>query len=197
MAVTARASSTGRSPGAAIIASARAPRPARGTIPCSFSADSAPDELPPGCLDAALASSPAQVTTSWPSAAASALAREKAALRRQRAGATRRSASRTPARPTRPPALPQGGARRPARNWPSRRGSPPPGRPRTCRPPHRHAGAGRRRGRDTRDRRAGPSTLSRAPPFRRPAGGRGSRGRSPHGSIPALASGTDAGPPLR
>lgn len=108
MAVTARASSKRRSPGAAIVASTRAPRPARRTIPCSFSAHSAPDELPPGRLDAALASSPAQVTTSWRSAAASAMTSEKAALRRQRAGATRRSASRNSGPADSPASPPQG-----------------------------------------------------------------------------------------
>jgi hypothetical protein len=80
MAVTARASSKGRSPGAAMIASTRAPRPARRTIPCSLSAHSPRSASAAWAASiAALASSPAQATTSWRSAARSATAREAAA----------------------------------------------------------------------------------------------------------------------
>jgi hypothetical protein len=135
MAVTARESSNGRSPGAAMIASTRAPSAARRTIAFSFSAHS-PRSASAACAAsmAALASSPAHETTSWRAAAVSAIASEKPALRRQRAGAACRSAS----------------------GWPCRRRSPPPGRPRTRRPPPPRASAGRRRGRRRADQPAGP-----------------------------------------
>ena len=87
MAVTARESSNGRSPGAAMIASTRAPSAARRTIAFSFSAHS-PRSASAACAAsmAALASSPAHETTSSRAAAVSAIASEKPALRRQRAG---------------------------------------------------------------------------------------------------------------
>jgi hypothetical protein len=99
MAVTARESSNGRSPGAAMIASTRAPSAARRTIAFSFSAHS-PRSASAACAAsmAALASSPAHETTSWRAAAVSAIASEKPALRRQRAGAACRSASGWPCR---------------------------------------------------------------------------------------------------
>jgi hypothetical protein len=127
MEVTARPSSNGRSPGAAMIASTRAPSRACRTIPFSSSAHSPRSASAARATStAALASSPAQETTSCRAAAASATASDKAALRRHRAGATCRSASGTPVVAAPWPAPPPGRARRPARRWPCRRGSPHP-----------------------------------------------------------------------
>lgn len=103
MAVTARESSNGRSPGAAMIPSTRVLSAARRTIARSFSAHS-PRSASAACAAsmAALASSPAHETTSWRAAAVSAIASEKPALRRQRPGAARRSASGNPGRGSSP-----------------------------------------------------------------------------------------------
>jgi hypothetical protein len=161
MAVTARASSNGRSPGAARIPSTRVPSRARRTIPFSFSAHSPRSASAAWAASmAALASKPAHETTSCRSAAVSAIASEQAALRRHRAGALCRSRRETPVAAARPPGPPPGRARRPAHSWPSRPDSPAPGRPRTCRPAPRRANAGRRRG---RRKQIDPLTLHRKP----------------------------------
>ena len=179
MALTARESSNGRSPGAARIASTRVPSAARRTMAFSFSAHS-PRSASAACAAsmAALASSPAHETTSCRAAAVSAIASERPAPRRQRAGAAFEARRETPVGAVRPPAAPPTRAPPPARRWPCRLGSPPPGRPRTCRPRPRRASAGRRRGRGRADRPAGPPAPPGTAIYEPPA-----RPRLDHGAL--------------